>query len=53
MDDFELLERLGTVDPPDLQVTARVAAVLEGAASGPATRRARAVSGRAVTFEPA
>jgi hypothetical protein len=33
MTNFELLERLGEVDPPDLVVTARVAAALEGAAS--------------------
>ena len=33
MDNFELLERLGDVEPPDLVVTARVAAALEGAAS--------------------
>ena len=33
MDDFELLEHLGAVEPPDLVVTARIAALLEGAAS--------------------
>ena len=33
MDNFELLERLGAVEPPDLMVTAQVAAALEGAAS--------------------
>jgi photosystem II stability/assembly factor-like uncharacterized protein len=33
MDNFELLERLGAVEPPDLVVTARIAAALEGAAS--------------------
>lgn len=33
MDNFELLERLGAVEPPDLTVTARVAAALEGAGS--------------------
>lgn len=33
MDNFELLERLGAVEPPDLMVTARVAAALEGAGS--------------------
>jgi photosystem II stability/assembly factor-like uncharacterized protein len=31
MDNFDVLERLGTVEPPDLMVTARVAAALEGA----------------------
>ncbi len=33
MDNLELLERLGAVEPPDLMVTARVAAALEGAGS--------------------
>jgi hypothetical protein len=33
MDNFELLERIGVVEPPDLAVTARIAATLEGAAS--------------------
>jgi hypothetical protein len=33
MDNFELLERLGAVEPPDLVVTAQVAAALEGSAS--------------------
>jgi hypothetical protein len=42
MDNFELLERLGVVDPPDLQVTARVAATLEGAASAAVTKSRRA-----------
>jgi photosystem II stability/assembly factor-like uncharacterized protein len=41
MDNFELLERLGTVEAPDLQVTARVAATLEGAAGGDAPRSRR------------
>jgi photosystem II stability/assembly factor-like uncharacterized protein len=42
MNNLALLERLGVVDPPDLQVTARVAAALDGAASAapsPAPRR--------------
>lgn len=33
VDDFELLERLGIVEPPDLMVAARVAAALDGASS--------------------
>lgn len=45
MDNFELLERLGAVEPPDLIVTARVAAALEGAASeGGAKNRIRSHS---------
>jgi hypothetical protein len=38
MDNFELLERLGAVEPPDLVVTARVAATLEGAGSQSQTK---------------
>jgi hypothetical protein len=34
MDNLELLERLGIVDPPDLGVSARVAAAIEGAIAG-------------------
>jgi photosystem II stability/assembly factor-like uncharacterized protein len=56
MNNLELLERLGIVDPPDLQVTARVAAALDGAASaapapGPRRhRRSRARLSTLVTF---
>jgi len=38
MDNFKLLERLGAVEPPDLVVTARIAAALEGAASQSRTK---------------
>ena len=56
MNNLELLERLGIVDPPDLQVTSRVAAALDGAASAaPASaprrhRRLRVRIGTLATF---
>jgi photosystem II stability/assembly factor-like uncharacterized protein len=34
MDNLEVLERLGNIDPPDLGVSARVAAAIEGAIAG-------------------
>jgi len=56
MNNLELLERLGIVDPPDLHVTSRVAAALDGAASAaPASaprrhRRLRVRIGTLATF---
>jgi hypothetical protein len=44
VDDFELLERLGVVEPPDLMVAARVAAALDGASSDGATNETSRVA---------